>query len=218
MKSDQFKLVVFDLDGTLYPQKQIKRKIIRSFLLNLKTLSQYNKARKKLIGSKWASFDELLNQTAKLMNPDNPKKAKDWIQNKFYHNFLSGFSNISSQKIVVDSLNFLKEKNVKIAVVSDYGEVLYRLKQLGFKDDFFDFTWGTESDGLLKPNLLVAKRIEEKFDLFGNDILFVGDRSDTDQKLALDNNSQFFGISFGEENEEFQSWEQFYNFISAKLK
>lgn len=206
----QIKLVVFDLDGTLYDRKQIKGMLIKKHLFSLRKLSKYNKIRKHaLVGCDYNSFADLQSQTATLLANNNGAIIpvwKNWLAQKFYPTFYASFPKIKPATGVNELFNHIASCGVKIAVVSDYGKVEDRLKDLKIDSLLVDFCWGLEEDGLLKPNVKVGTTLLEKFNLKASQLLFIGDREDTDEQLALDMGAEFLGVYFGNKKSKKSSW------------
>jgi FMN phosphatase YigB (HAD superfamily) len=192
MSFDGIKLFVFDLDGTFYEQKKVKSLVIKKFIFQLSSLSKYNKARKLLVGKKFDSHNELVSETSKLMG----KNSNHWILNKFYPRFYNSFTKLEAHPLANEVLNHLRKNHIKIAVVSDYGNVKERLVQLNINIDLIDFMYGTETDGALKPNTFIGEKIQNQFNFKSEQIIYIGDRVDTDQAIAKAMGSAFFGITF----------------------
>jgi len=84
-----------------------------------------------------------------------------------------------------------------------------RLNLLGINPNQFDFLLGTESEGLLKPNIKIAEIISESLNVPLDKTLFIGDRVDTDQELAKKANSKFLGVHYETpKSPEFYTWEE----------
>lgn len=192
MSFDGIKLFVFDLDGTFYEQKKVKSLIIKKFIFQLPSLNKYNKARKLLVGKKFESHTHLVSETSKLMG----KTSNNWILNKFYPSFYNSFEKLEAHPLANKVLSQLRENNIKIAVVSDYGSVKERLIKLDINTDLIDFMYGTESDGALKPNTFIGEKIQQTFNVSPSQIMYIGDRVDTDQAIANAMGSSFYGITF----------------------
>lgn len=203
-------LVVFDLDGTFYPQKKVKAALIKKCVFQLRKLSRYQKARHALVGSEFESFEDLIKNTSDLMHDQTGK----WIEQKFYPAFLSSFDQLDKHPLVNQVLIGLKNSGKKIAVVSDYGHVSERLHKLGINPDQFDFLLGTETHGLLKPNSKIVDLILKAIPVDINKVLFIGDRVDTDQAIAVNSGAQFLGIHFETpKTDQFYTWEELNNMI-----
>lgn len=214
MLFDGIKLFVFDLDGTFYEQKKVKSLIIKKLLFQLPSLNKYNKARKQLVGKKFDSFDDLVSATSALMH----KNSNDWILNRFYPKFYNSFSDLKAHPLANSVLEKLNENQIKIAVVSDYGNVEGRLKMLNIRTDLIEFKYGTETDGVLKPNPFIGHKIQEEFNLSAEEIIYIGDRLDTDKAIADNMGSHFFGISFEEELPSgFQNWNDLNNLVNKQF-
>ncbi len=95
-----YKILIFDLDGTLYMRKGINKKTAVSHLFRLPMLVSYQKARKELISDDYGSeklyFSELHKKAAEkrfsfLKNDYSLKRkintGQNWYKNRFYPTF-----------------------------------------------------------------------------------------------------------------------------------
>ena len=79
---------------------------------------------------------------------------------------------------------FLKEKNIKTAVFSDYAFVPQRMKAIGL-EGVSDFLFSAEILGGLKPACEPFFKIAKVLGVKAENILVIGDRPDTDGRGAL---------------------------------
>lgn len=162
-----FKLIVFDLDGTLYNSTKAwiatERKIAKQLgvLLPEKKVhwSLFGKSVKERIGS--------------LFSKKQQKKAIELFFGKERPFFLSGFKLFSDTKLL---LQYLKNKGIKIAVATgldrDALDIILTRDKLW---KFVDTTLTTEEVGKEKPNPNILFQILKKFRIKPQEAIYVGD-------------------------------------------
>ncbi len=195
----KIKLVVFDLDGTLYPQKEIKRALIFRLFFHLRKLKRFSDVRNKdLKGQNFDNFGTLIDFTCKKLarNPRRTGFWKKWLFSNYYPALYASYKKINAATGVNPLFEKISEKKIKIAIVSDYGKTEERLYSLKISTKNIDFCLGLEEHGMLKPHPDVLKLITKKTLTPPENTLFIGDREDTDQALAQIANAHFIGITF----------------------
>ena len=193
----RIRAVVFDLDGTLYPRRQVVRYLVRRLFPRIIRLKRYNDFRKSAAGRDFGSGEALMQAALDLYssNPDKQRRYRQWLENHYFPALVAGVSCAALRPGFNTVVQKLKENGVKLAVVSDYGYVEERLAGLGCFPNMFDFLFGTETVGVMKPCQRINDIIVETLGVPESEILVVGDRADTDQALAERGGMHFIGVT-----------------------
>lgn len=196
MNIDNVKSVVFDLDGTLYDNKGLPMKLILGDIWNMFVLGAERKARKAIMGkdfgSEQAVYDALFLEMTKVKNNMTPEKARRWYEEKYMPLQVSVLQlYFQARPLVVELLEALRARNLKVILYSDYGCAAQKLQALGIPSDLFDAIVSAPELGGLKPCRQSMERLMSRLDLQAESMLYVGDREDTDGE-----SSRPFGICF----------------------
>lgn len=210
-----FNAVIFDLDGTLYCNKGLKKKLILRSIRNLHTTYLMNKTRKELMGVDFKSKEEFFNNFFKRIagtKAEKQKKIEKWYKTDFYHVFVKLLrTNFKSRNNLNKLLKKLKDNNVKLAVLSDYGHVEERLDALKIDKTLFEIMASSEEYGVLKPCKRPLIDIADKLNVRTEKVLIVGDRDDTDGESARMAKMNYILIAQNgkSHNKNMSSWETF---------
>ena len=117
-----------------------------------------------------------------------------------------------ARKNINKFLNELKNNNVKLAILSDYGHVEERLDALKINKSLFDIIASNEEYGVLKPSKRPLLDIAEKLKVGCDKVLVVGDRDDTDGEGARLARMHYIKITANRkyQNTGVYSWEELY--------
>ena len=169
----KFDAVVFDIDGTLYPNYRIYARMIPSVLKDLRLVNAFRKARKIIRREvpKGSFFDVQAEIIARLLGED-AKAMKTKIETIIYRDWCAIFKNIKPFKNVRETLELLKENGYKTGAMSDFPphEKLKNLKL----DGLWDVEIGSEFTGRLKPDPKPFIRLSEALNCSPDRILYVG--------------------------------------------
>jgi FMN phosphatase YigB (HAD superfamily) len=193
--------IIFDLDGTLYHMKWFLKPFItlRLFPHSLR-LPLYMSIRDtfagKDMGSGEALMESLSNALSQKVRGSSPDEMRRWIYDGFYRQFEAALSMMrGSRPGLSATVNKLRKKNIKLAVLSDYDRVEERLQRLDIDSRPFDILKTTEKSGSLKPSPRPFIEIAEKWGFKPQSILVIGDRHDTDGAAAASAGMQFLQIT-----------------------
>jgi len=177
--------VAFDIDGTLYRNKDFYTRLIPHYLCNLWFFTRYNKVRKELRalpdnieGYKdfFASQKELLAQKLSC----SVEEADKELDRVVYAGLKKYFEKIKACPGALELICRLKEAGVKIALLSDFppeqkGEIWGIRK-------YCDLLLSTEEIGALKPSAKPFMVLSEKLGLPPERILYIGNSHSYDVK------------------------------------
>lgn len=197
MENKNFKGVVFDLDGTLmYTLDDIliaMNKALENNGLTLITLDEV----KYFVGSGARVLIIRALKANKTIIEGKLEHTKE-LEDSVYNDYMEVYNKICTDHArpyngVVRTLNSLKRKGIKLAVLSnkpqrDTESVIKRY----FGDDIFDVVFGGREGIPLKPEPLALFETIKLLGLNKEEIVYVGD-SDVDVKTFL--NADVFGIA-----------------------
>ena len=190
-KIDDYKLIVVDLDGTLYYQKPLRIKMAFSLLFyyafrphkikELLVIKDYRKLREKTAFNGEENIEEKIIETL----ATKYKKDVDNVKNIIHFWMIEKpFKYIKKyeDKNLVGVLQKAKEKGVKIVVYSD-NPADEKMKAINL--DIDGVFCATDKDVCcFKPEIKGLMAIMNKFSVSHNQTLFVGDRQEKDGKCA----------------------------------
>ena len=193
--------IIFDLDGTLYKMKWFMKPLLTIILFpRMLLLPRYISIRKLFAGKEMENGDKLLyamaEKLAERCGKHKPERTLIWINNNFYKAFDCVMPLLrGSRHGLINTLESLKEKGYKLAVLSDFGHVKQRLSGLGIPTSLFDNIASCEEEGSLKPCIKSLLAIADSWQVQSSDILVIGDRDDTDGIAASKAGMAFIKIS-----------------------
>jgi FMN phosphatase YigB (HAD superfamily) len=200
-RTGPIKGVVFDLDGTLYRMKWFLRPMLTFMLLpTCLRLPLYMKIRRKHMGEDRKSAAALLAVIATEMAEKTAKgdttKILTWIRGRFYPAFERAMPLLRRSRPGLNrTLGTLRERGIRLAVLSDFSRVAQRLAGLGIDPSLFDVLASSEDAGCLKPCPRPLLALAKEWGLRGEEMLLVGDREDTDGTAAALAGMHFLRIS-----------------------
>ena len=189
--ADQIKMVVFDVDGTLYSQHTLRPKMmldllqyyaVRPFRINeLLVLYHFRKEREKnaLAGKKNISENQYLwcQQKVNVSLEEIKAVVDKWLVNrplKYLSHCIYGQA--------VEFIDGIKKKGIKTAVYSDYNADK-KLSAMNLKVDYIFSSEQKEIDEL-KPSPKGLNFIASHLDMEKEHILYIGDREEFDGACA----------------------------------
>ena len=193
--------VIFDLDGTLYRMRWFMKPLIMLRLFpHCLRLPLYLSVRDGFAGKDMDGGDRLMQALATALSRKIPRTTPPqmlrWIREEFYRQFEAVMPLMKGYRPgLADTLGRLRQKNIRLAVLSDYDAVAGRLKRLDIDTSLFDILASAEAAGSLKPSPLPFLRIAQTWGMDAKDILVIGDRKDTDGAAAAQAGMQFLQIS-----------------------
>ncbi|PRY48028.1 phosphoglycolate phosphatase/putative hydrolase of the HAD superfamily [Arcticibacter pallidicorallinus] len=189
---EKLKVVIFDVDGTLYLQSKLRKKVLLGLLRHysvrpwkiddLKVLMYFRKERERNAGYMGSGLElaqyiwcaERVNYPVSMIKP----VIERWIFD-FPNQYLADcvFPGIH------ELFGALREHGIKIAIYSDY-KAQDKLKAMGLEVDMSVASTDPEVDRL-KPDPCGLLYITEKMGVDPDECLFIGDRLELDGECAI---------------------------------
>jgi putative hydrolase of the HAD superfamily len=192
--ADRLKVVVFDVDGTLYRQGPLRRAMfLRLLRLTLgqplegwrtfRTLQAYRHAQEELRGDLSGDLAAAQIRVACVRtNSDHgsvAERVERWMEQEPLA-FLPGCMHVG----LVDFLHACKARGLRLAVLSDYPAAA-KLRALGIADLFdFDLCAQAPEVGVFKPHPRGLMVVAERLGVTVDECLYVGDRAEVDAAAA----------------------------------
>ena len=182
------KLVVFDLDGTLYQKRGLACRMFFNAAKDWKLMLAERKTRRTLRG-KWLpdedSFYNLYFQTMARFCDLTAPELRTWYFNRYMPLMVELIRKFHRPTEWLDDfIHLCKQNTVQLVVLSDYGHVAEKLEALGIDKKLFDWVISAPELGGLKPAPQLLLQILEKVKVTPKQCLVIGDREDTDGQLA----------------------------------
>ena len=192
------KSIIFDLDQTLYDYdnldkscydlviKEINKKQ-KTSIDNVKNIINEAKVIVKQNLKNTASSHNRLLYFQKICELLNFKLAFAQNLNNIYWNHF--YDNIKPFDYVINLFNFLKEKNIKIAILTNF-TVDHQFKKLLKLNllNYIDCIVTSEEVGIEKPNSKMFEKILNKLNMKENEVLMIGDSFKCDIEGAIKSN------------------------------
>ena len=180
--------VVLDLDGTLYDKTGLARRMVRRLWWCLPLLAAERLARKNMHYVQYASEEEFFGAFFRHMSRGHwwgVTIAATWYHTIYMPTMIRLIRRYYSPRPEVMALiQEAKAQGMTLAIYSDYGCVVDKLKALGIDPSLFDLMVSAPELGALKPSEPCARRVMEMLGAKPETTLFVGDREDKDGESA----------------------------------
>ena len=186
------KLVIFDVDGTLYDQSKLRKKMLvallkyymlRPWRLNeMRILAHFRSEREKRAGAIGPDLDNLQYTWCSERGGYAIPKIKA-VVDKWIFNFPNQYLLECTYPGTKDFFQALRQKNIKIGIYSDY-KAHDKLKAMNLSADYIVASTDPEVDRL-KPDPQGLLYLVSQAGVTVNDCLFIGDRQEMDGDCAL---------------------------------
>lgn len=190
------KVVVFDLDGTLYNKNGMVRRMLFGALLEWRMMFVERRTRKKLRGVWMGDKDSFYDMYFREMSNGRLFSAEyaRWWYNTRYMPLMVRVIKKYYQPVewLEPFVSQCKTLGVRIVVLSDYGHTKEKIQALGLDDTMFDWVVSAPELGGLKPARQLLEKVAAKMGILPNQCLVIGDREDTDGELAKSVNVPFY--------------------------
>ena len=180
--------VIFDLDGTLYVLPGMRLRLTWRLRRDLGLLRRFSAARRALRGRGFggaAGLDEALGRELGRRAGVEPDRAAAWYRDRFLPEFVGLLADRARARPGLgELLARLRERGVRLAVVSDHPLIDERLAAIGLDPGLFDDLVAAEEHGVLKPSALPFSALARKWGVEPGAVIVVGDRLDLDAASA----------------------------------
>lgn len=183
---DKYKVIAFDIDGTLYPIRQMYKVIVKAFFRHprLSRALRYFRIEDRLVHHKENNYHEReALYFKKYFNLKTLKEGQD-LAKKIYLLQASYFEkDIKPFKGVRETFKKIKEQDKKIVLLSDF-QINNKPKALKV-DSFVDASFFSAQSGELKPSKKAFSLISNYANCRMDEILYIGDRVEKDYLGAI---------------------------------
>ena len=198
--SDSTRLVVFDLDGTLYSKRHLVLRMPLRYPWDIPMMLKERKTRASLKGC-WVGNSKSMNKLffSKMTenNSISSLEAEEWFYNQYLPRMVKMLHrHYRVSDWVVPFINHCRSKGIKIVVLSDSQFTKEKLEAIGLSPDLFDWVISSPEIGGLKPAPQLLRTVVEKMSVDMSECLVIGDREDTDGEMARANGAAFYLVSY----------------------
>jgi HAD superfamily hydrolase (TIGR01549 family) len=204
---EQYQVIIFDMDGTLYNHKKLKRFILLEFIKyylprpwrisELLIISVFRKEREKHAGERFDNLYEVQYQWASKLLNCSIESIKE-VVNKWMFKKPLLYLEKSKYKWVDDTFSLIRQKNKKIVIYSDY-PAEDKMQAMNLHADQLFSAIDPEINAL-KPSGEGLNWICEKNGISAKQCLFIGDRDDRDGECARKVGMPYYILSHEEKN------------------
>lgn len=189
----KYKIVVFDLDGTLVDSLTDLAESVNKGLQKAGLKTHPYSAYKTFVGN---GRDVLIERA--MGNNASDKNLKNIVLTTFDEEYkIHCNDNTRSYNTCPDLLKRLSEMNIKTAVLSNKpDEFVENILKKVFPNHKFDIAWGKKKDMPTKPDKTSLLAILKEMNLKEKDCLYIGD-SDVDVFTAKNAQVDMIGVSWG---------------------
>lgn len=190
---DTIRLVVFDLDGTLYDQRRLRLQVLFRLAGNaisslsfetIRILREFRRYREELGETHATDFAVLQYQSVASRTGHPPEYVKLIVEEWMERRPLNVLRNCRYPGIA-QLFDGLSAKGKTIAVLSDY-PAREKLRVLGLNADFVVYA-GDPDVGFLKPHPAGLQNVLNKANVPAQAAIMIGDRVDRDWEVARRN-------------------------------
>lgn len=195
---DRVRVVIFDVDGTLYTQSRLRKKMMYALLAHytirpwrlqeMMILHHFRAEREKRAGHAGGDLENAQYTWCVEKGNYSPAKVRkvveQWMFN-FPNRYLTECTYPGTQSFFAK----LRSKGIQIAIYSDY-KAHAKMQAMGLQADLIVSSTDPEIDRL-KPDPKGLLYIAEKLQVSPQECLFIGDRQELDGQCALSANMPY---------------------------
>ena len=194
--SPNTRLVIFDLDGTLYDKRGIIGKMMMLGIGHWSLLLAERRTRKAFrglyMGSEELFYRAYFHKMAK-RTLLSEKQVSKWYHKVYMPMMVRVLQRWHhAMPWVKPFVKECRERGIKMVVLSDYGHTHEKLAALDIEEQLFDWVVSAPELGGLKPAPQLMSRVVERMNMTPDQCLVIGDREDTDGLLAEAAGARFF--------------------------
>lgn len=145
-----------------------------------------------------------------LLSGVSAQKAQHWYEQKFQPAFIDTLKKKANARPgCSELLCALKQKGLKLAVLSDYGFIAERLQALSLDTELFDSLYSADQSGALKPSVRPFHKMLGQLSCEADKCIVIGDRQDSDGEGARQHGMTFIGVADNDSiSEDFMPWQR----------
>lgn len=170
------KAVIFDIDGTFYPNWKMKFHSLPIVFKHLSLFKAFSDARKSLRAMPDLVVEDFHKVQAE-MTADLMKKPVEWVKESIdrdiYLQWTRSLKGVKCFHGVREVVCEVKDMGYKVAALSDF-PILDKLKYFNLHDLFEDTAFCTEDSGYLKPHKKAFLYVCEHLGVKPEEVLYVG--------------------------------------------
>ena len=170
----RFDAVIFDVDGTLYPNWKMYLASLGTLFTNTRLLLALEKARAELRDKPEANDEFHRVQARRLAEilKVSPERAYALVEGKIYTRWFRVFRGLKPYPNLVETLEAFRVAKLKLGVLSDF-PIRNRLKDMGL-DGWWLATMSSEESGYLKPHPASFLQMAENLGVKPDRTVYVG--------------------------------------------
>lgn len=184
----EVRVVVFDLDGTLYSKPGMALRMLCASPLHWRKMWAERKTRKHLRGKflrDEASFYNAYFQLLAQFADSTPDAMRDWYQRQYMPLMIQVIKKYYTLSTWVKPfINECRKRGIYLIVMSDYSHTHEKLTALGLDINIFDWVVSAPELGGLKPAPQLLQQLLVRMGCTPKQCLLIGDREDTDGTMA----------------------------------
>lgn len=169
----KLKVIIFDIDGTLYPNLSMYIKVLPYVIKRFSLLRSFGKIRTKI--RKLGEIEDYFKIQSELLAEElgvKPEEARLIIEEKIYKELEEYISRLKLFPNLRECLKTLKEHGFLLGVLSDF-PVKTKMAALGL-EGIWDLKISAEEVGYLKPHKKPFEKILEILKVNPEEVLYVG--------------------------------------------
>ena len=220
--NNQYKGVIFDLDGTLlYTLQDITDALNYAIVKNGLERITLDEARFMVGSGARVLIERVIKYNKNVINGSVSNTRE--LYNNLYNDYMDKYKDICTATTkpyngIVRTINTLKRLGMKLAVVSnkpqrDTDAVIKRY----FGEDLFDVVFGGRDGVPLKPAPDAIYEVIKLLGLSKDEVIYVGD-SDVDVKTAINSGVYGIGVCYGYRTKEELKEAGAYHFVNAPME
>ena len=189
------KLIIFDLDGTLYNKRGLSLRMVLHALLDIRKMQAERATRASMkgmwLGDEKHFHDTYFQRMAARMHC-SATAAEQWYNQRYMPLMVKMIGKYQPlNEWVLPFIHDCQHTDIKLVLLSDYGFAKEKLQALGLSPALFDWVISAPELGGLKPAPELMRIITERMGVAPQECLVIGDRDDTDGEMARRTDAQF---------------------------
>lgn len=189
------KLIVFDLDGTLYNKRGLSLRMVLHAPLDIRKMQAERATRASMKGI-WLRdekhFHDTYFQRLAARMHCSATAAEQWYKQRYMPLMVKMIGKYQPlNEWVLPFIHDCQHTGILLVLLSDYGFAKEKLQALGLSPTLFDWVISAPELGGLKPAPELMRIITERMGVAPQDCLVIGDRDDTDGEMARSTDAQF---------------------------